>query len=189
MSVSGESRLLIDGKLVNGTGGRPYPNVNPATEEVIGQVADATREDMDRAIGAARRAFDTTDWSTNLALRAKCLRQLQAALTKHKETSRAQIIAEVGTPIMLTYAVQQDSCITDMLWDIECAEKYEWERELGVHEFFGSKSKRRVRREPIGVAGLITPWNFPLMRDLSKGVPALMAGRTAVAEGRAGTAC
>jgi aldehyde dehydrogenase (NAD+) len=180
MSVSGESRLLIDGKLVNATGGRTYPNVNPATEEVIGQVADATREDMDRAIGAARRAFDTTDWSTNLAKRAKCLRQLHAALTKHKEESRAQIVAEVGTPIMLTHAVQQDSCIQDMLWDIECAEKYSWEHELGVHEFFGSKSKRRVVREPIGVAGLITPWNFPFMLNLSKIVPALMAGCTAV---------
>jgi aldehyde dehydrogenase (NAD+) len=180
MSVTGESRLLIDGRLVPATGGRTYPNVNPATEEVIGQVADATREDMDRAIAAARRAFDETDWSTNLAKRAKCLRQLHAALAKHKEESRAQIVAEVGTPIMLTYAVQQDSCIQDMLWDVECAERYEWERELGVHEFFGSKSRRVVRREPMGVAGLITPWNFPFMLNLSKLVPALMAGCTAV---------
>jgi len=180
MSHNGESRLLIDGKLVNATGGRRYPNVNPATEEVIGEVADATREDMDRAIGAARRAFDTTDWSTNLALRAKCLRQLHAALTKHKEELRAQIVAEVGAPIMLTYAVQQDSCIQDMLWDIECAERYGWEHELGVHEFFGMKSRRLVRREPLGVAGLITPWNFPFMLNLSKIVPALMAGCTAV---------
>jgi aldehyde dehydrogenase (NAD+) len=180
MSLSGESRLLIDGKLVDATGGRSYPNLNPATEEVIGQVADATREDMDRAIGAARRAFDTTDWSTDLAKRAKCLRQLHAALVKHKEELRPQIVAEVGAPIMLTYAVQQDSCIEDMLWDIECAEKYTWEHELGVHEFFGAKSRRLVRREPLGVAGLITPWNFPFMLNLSKVVPALMAGCTAV---------
>jgi aldehyde dehydrogenase (NAD+) len=180
MSVTGEGRLLIDGKLVNATGNRTYPNVNPATEDVIGQVADATREDMERAIAAARRAFDTSDWSTNLTKRARCLRQLHAALTKHKEASRPQIVAEVGTPIMLTYAVQQDSCIQDMLWDIECAEKYSWEHELGVHEFFGSKSRRLVRREPIGVAGLITPWNFPFMLNLSKIVPALMAGCTAV---------
>jgi len=180
MSLNGESRLLIDGKLANATGGRTYPNINPAIEEVIGEVADATREDMDRAIAAARRAFDTTDWSTNLEKRAKCLRQLHAALTKHKEESRAQIVAEVGAPIMLTYAVQQDSCIQDMLWDIECAEKYDWEHELGVHEFFGAKSRRLVRHEPIGVAGLITPWNFPLMLNLSKLVPALMAGCTAV---------
>ncbi len=180
MAVTGESRLLIDGKLVPATGGRTYANVNPASEEVIGQVADATREDMERAIAAARRAFDSSDWSTNLAKRAKCLRQLQAALAKHKEELRPQIVAEVGTPIMLTYAVQQDSCIQDMLWDIECAERYTWEHELPVHEFFGTKSRRVVRKEPIGVAGLITPWNFPFMLNLSKIVPALMAGCTAV---------
>jgi aldehyde dehydrogenase (NAD+) len=180
MTEAAEGRLLIDGKLVGATGGRTYANVNPATEEAIGAVADATREDMDRAIGAARRAFDETDWSTNLEKRAACLRQLQAALEKHKETSRGQIVAEVGTPIMLTYAVQQDSCIADMGWDIRCAEEYAWESELGVHEFFGSKSQRLVRREPIGVAGLITPWNFPFMLNLSKIVPALMAGCTAV---------
>ncbi len=180
MAISGESRLLIDGKLVNATGNRTYPNVNPATEEVIGQVADATREDMERAIAAARRAFDTTDWSTNLAKRAKCMRQLHAALEKHKEELRPQIVAEVGAPIMLTYAAQQDSCIAATLWDIGCAEQYAWEHELGEYEFFGSKSRRVVRREPIGVAGLITPWNFPFMLNLSKIVPALMAGCTAV---------
>jgi aldehyde dehydrogenase (NAD+) len=172
--------MLIDGKLVEATGGRLYDNVNPATEEVVGQVADATADDMDRAIGAARRAFDETDWSTNLELRTRCMRQLHAALEKHKEDLRPQVIAEVGTPIMLTYAVQQDSSITDMLWDIEVAEKYEWERDLPVHEFFGMKSRRVVIKEPYGVAGLITPWNFPFMLNLSKLVPALMAGNSVV---------
>jgi aldehyde dehydrogenase (NAD+) len=172
--------MLIDGKLVEAAGGRTYPNLNPATEEELGQVADATAADMQSAIAAARRAFDETDWSTNLPLRARCLRQLQEALGKHREESRSQIVAEVGAPIMLTYAVQQDSCIQDMLWDIQVAEKYEWERELPVHEFFGMKSRRSVLKEPLGVAGLVTPWNFPFMLNLAKLVPALMAGNTAV---------
>ena len=175
-----ESRLLIDGKLVEATDGRLYDNINPATEEVLGQVADASIADMDRAIGAARRAFDETDWSTNLELRTRCLEQLHAALEKHKEDLRPQVIAEVGAPRMLTHAVQQDSCIEDMLWDIEVAQKYEWERELPVHSFFGMTSRRVVIKEPYGVAGLITPWNFPFMLNLSKIVPALMAGNTAV---------
>ena len=178
--ISGESRMLIDGRLVDAAGGRRYPNLNPATEEELGRVADATVADMDAAIAAARRAFDETDWSTNLALRARCLRQLQAALAKRREELRPQIVAEVGAPLALTYAVQQDTCIQDMLWDIELAERYEWERELPVHEFFGMKSRRKVVREAIGVAGLITPWNFPFMLNLSKIVPALMAGNTAV---------
>ena len=174
------SRLLVDGQLVEAEGGRTYVNVNPATEEPIGPVPDATPGDMDAAIGAARRAFDESDWSTDLDLRSRCLRQLQAALEKHKEELRPLIVAEAGCPIQLTYAVQQDSCIQDMLWDIGVAESYEWERELGVHEFFGMKSQRIVYKEPIGVAGLVTPWNFPFMLNLSKIVPALMAGNTAV---------
>ena len=71
--------MLIDGKLVDGEAGT-FPNVNPATEEVLGEVANASKADMHRAIDAARRAFDETDWSTNRALRKRCLEQLQAAL-------------------------------------------------------------------------------------------------------------
>ena len=172
--------LTVVKRLVEAQGGRTYPNINPATEEVIGHTADASLADMDAAIAAARRAFDETNWSTDLALRARCMRQLHAAFEKHREELRAQIVAEVGAPVMLTYAVQQDSCIKDMLWDIEAAERYQWEHELPVHEFFGMKSKRLVLKEPYGVAGLITPWNFPFMLNLTKLVPALMSGNTAV---------
>src|SRR5262245_3474329 len=181
MSIeNAESRMLIDGKLVAATGERTYENVNPATEEVIGKVADATPADMDRAIAAARRAFDTTDWSTNRELRKRCLLQLHAALDKAREELRPQIVAEVGAPIGLTYAIQQDTCINDMLWDIGCMDRFEWERELPEHEFFGMKSRRRVSHEPVGVVGAITPWNFPFMLNLSKIVPALAAGNTVV---------
>jgi aldehyde dehydrogenase (NAD+) len=175
-----EARLLIDGELVAASGERTYANINPATEDEIGRAPDASAEDMERAIAAARSAFDESEWSRDLAFRAHCLRQLQTALEKHREDLREKIVAEVGTPIQLTYAVQLDSCIQDMAWDIECAEKYEWEHELGEHKFFGIKSQRRVRREAVGVAGLVTPWNFPFMLNLAKLVPALMAGCTVV---------
>jgi aldehyde dehydrogenase (NAD+) len=180
MALEFESRMLIDGKLVEASGGATYDNINPATEDVIGPVADGTPADMDAAITAARRAFDETEWSTNRELRKAGLEQLRDALAKKKEELRAQIVAEVGTPIGLTYAVQQDSCIEDMQWDIDLIDSYEWEYELGVHEFFGMRSKRRVVREAIGVAGLVTPWNFPFMLNLSKLTPALAAGCTAV---------
>jgi aldehyde dehydrogenase (NAD+) len=179
-AVNGEARMLIDGKLVEAAGGRTYENINPATEESIGSVADASAEDVDRAIGAARRAFDETDWSTNRAFRKQCLQQLKEALEKHKEELRPQIVGEVGCPIGLTFAVQQDSCIEDLQWDIELIDRFEWERELGEHEFFGMRSNRQVWREPIGVVGAITPWNFPFMLNLSKLGPALAAGCTVV---------
>ncbi len=180
MAVQGEHRMLIDGKLTEAASGKTFDNINPATEEVIGQVADAAPADMDRAIESARRAFDETDWSTNTDLRRRCLRQLHDALDAEREALRPQIVAEVGTPISLTYAVQQDSCIDDMLWEVDLLDRYEWESELPVHEFMGMKSARRVVREPVGVVAAVTPWNFPFMLNLSKIVPALAAGNTAV---------
>ena len=85
MSNTGEVRMLIGGDLVEAASGKRFDNVNPATEEVLGQVADAGAEDMKRAITAARTAFDETDWSTNRALRKRCLEQLQAALESERE--------------------------------------------------------------------------------------------------------
>jgi len=178
--LEAEPRMLIDGKLEEAASGKTYPNVNPATEDVIGGVADASTDDMDRAIAAARRAFDDTDWSTDRAFRTRCLRQLKDALDRHREELRAQIVAEVGTPIALTYAVQLDSCIDDLQFDIDLIDSYEWERDLPVHEFMGQRSARRVFHEPVGVAGAITPWNFPFMLNLSKIGPALAAGNTVV---------
>ena len=67
-AISFETRMLIDGELVEGGAGT-FANVNPATEEVLGEVADASPDDMRRAIAAARRAFDETTWSTDRALR------------------------------------------------------------------------------------------------------------------------
>src|SRR3954453_8650903 len=154
-SGSGEHRMLIDGELGDAASRATYDNINPATEEVIGQVADATPADMERAIGAARRAFDETSWSTDREFRKRCLMQLHDALAKAREELRPQIIAEVGAPIALTFAIQQDSCIDDMLWDIEIIDRYQWEQELGPHEFFGMRSNRLVVKEPIGVCGAI----------------------------------
>ncbi len=178
--LAAEPRMLIDGKLVEAASGKTYDNVNPATEEVAGQVADAGTEDMERAIDAARRAFDDTNWSADPKFRQRCLQQLKDALEREKESLRPQIVTEVGAPIMLTYAVQQDSCIEDMQWEIDLVDHYEWEQDLPVHEFMGMRSARKVVREPAGVVGAITPWNFPFMLNLSKITPALAAGNTVV---------
>ena len=92
-----ESKMMIDGKLVDGEAGA-FTNINPATEEVLGEVADASKADMHRAIDAARRAFDETDWSTNHAFRQRCLLQLQDALESEQEELREELILEVGCP-------------------------------------------------------------------------------------------
>ena len=91
-----EENLLIAGELVPAEGGRTFETLNPATGQVLGVAADASLADADRAIQAARTAFDTTDWSTNVPLRLRCLRQLHESLTKHAEEFRATTVAEVG---------------------------------------------------------------------------------------------
>src|ERR1700751_55226 len=80
--ADGASALLIDGKMSPGSAGT-FPTINPATEEVLGVAADADADDMGRAIDAARRASDDTDWSRNTELRVRCIRQLRDAMRRH----------------------------------------------------------------------------------------------------------
>lgn len=175
-----EGRPFVDGEFRAARSGAVFDNVNPATEEVIGQVADADAADMEEAIAAARRAFDETGWATDRALRKRCLEQLREGLEKEKENLRQQTVAEVGAPLQLTYAVQGDSVIRDLGWVADAIDRFEWERDLGEHEFFGMKSRREVWKEPVGVVGAITPWNFPLQVNLAKVGPALAAGNAVV---------
>src|SRR5262245_25616965 len=107
--------MLIDGKLVEAETGATFDNVNPATEEVLGPVADASAGDMARAAAAARRAFDTTDWATNRELRKTCLGQLQTAIEGELEELRAELVAEVGTPVLITYGPQLDAPLREAL--------------------------------------------------------------------------
>src|SRR6185437_3068722 len=93
--VTFEARMMIDGKLVDGEAGT-FTNINPANEEVLGQAADASKADMQRAIDAARRAFDETDWPTNHQLRKRCLLQLHEAIESELEEIREELILEVG---------------------------------------------------------------------------------------------
>ncbi len=175
-----EWRNLIDGRLVESSARTTFENINPATEEVLGVCADGTKADMAVAIAAARRAFDETDWATNHAFRKKCLTQLHRAVEAAKEDLRQIVIAEAGSPILLTYAVQCDTYIAQMPYWAEIAASYVYEEPMSDIEFFGQTQRRIVRREATGVVGAITPWNFPLYLNLCKLGPALAAGNTVV---------
>jgi acyl-CoA reductase-like NAD-dependent aldehyde dehydrogenase len=179
MSATGE-RMLIDGQLVAAGRGRTFDNVNPADEQVIGAVPDADAADVERAIGAARRAFDTTGWSTDVELRRRCLRQLRDALKAHAEQLRALLVAEVGTPVMLTHVTQLDDPLGYFDHWIDLLGEYSWERELPAKTIFGKPAKRIVRREAAGVVAAITPWNYPFYLNVCKVAAALAAGCTVV---------
>ena len=175
-----EERLFVDGALVAAASGATYENVNPATEAVIGVAADAGPADMDAAIGAARRAFDDTDWSTDVAFRTRCLRQLHDAFIGHADELRATTVAEVGCPVALTHGAQLDAPVEGLGWIADLLERYEWETDLGIASPFGMTTHRTIRREATGVVGAITPWNFPHQINLAKVGPALAAGNTVV---------
>jgi aldehyde dehydrogenase (NAD+) len=180
-SFTGEVRMLVDGELVEADSGQRFENVNPATEEVLGEVADASTAEMHRAVAAARRAFDGTTWSTDRALRRRCLEQLQEALETEQEELRHELVAEAGTPIVLTYAAQLDWPLADGLrHPAELIDEFAWERELSDSALTGETSRRAVWKEPMGVVGAIVPWNYPFEVTINKVAQILATGNTAV---------
>ena len=180
--MQAESRLFINGKLVAAASGKTYPNLNPVTEEVIGEVADGGLEDMDKAIAAARRAFDETDWATNHAFRLKCLQQLKAGLVAEMGSLKEQIAIETGSPLGIcgSGGPQCEVPISFLDFTLETLPKFQWSRDIGVSNMMGIQSRRLVEKEAIGVVACITPWNVPLQINLAKCVPALAAGCTVV---------
>src|ERR1700737_2096077 len=182
VKVRFEPKMMIDGKLVDGQAGT-FRKLNPATEESLGEVTDASKEDMHRAIDAARRAFDETDWSTDKELRKRCLLQLHEALVKEKEELREELILEVGSPRAITFGPQLDAPLEDGLkYPARLIDEYAWETDLGdkVISLTGTLTTRKVWREPVGVVGAIVPWNFPFEVTLNKLGQALGTGNTVV---------
>ena len=182
VKVNPEQRMLIDGKLVEADSGKTFENVNPATEEILGSVADGSTAEMQRAIDSSRRAFDETDWSTNHAFRKRCLEQLHEALQAEQEELREELILEVGCPRMTTNGPQLDAPLADALsYPAKLIDEFEWETVLpDAVSLQGSLDSRRIWREPVGVVGAIVPWNFPFEVTSHKLGQALATGNTVV---------
>jgi aldehyde dehydrogenase (NAD+) len=172
--------MLINGRLCESASGARFDNVSPATGQVIGSTAAATAQDMDSAIAAARKAFDTTTWSTDRALRKRCLLQLQEALEREREDLREEIVAEVGAPVMTTHIAQLDWPLSDALtYPAGLIDTFEWERDLGPGAIV-AHNRRRLFKEPMGVVAAIAPWNFPFEIVANKLGQALATGNTVV---------
>jgi aldehyde dehydrogenase (NAD+) len=169
-----EHRMLIDGELVS-TACR-FAVIDPATGKSAGEVGDGTGAELDRAVGAARRAFRDSPWRTDPALRARCLRQLQDALRRHAEDLRLAVITELGAPVRLTASVHVDEVIAKLGFLADAALTVTASSYLPD----APPGRRRVQRVPIGVVAAITPWNIPLDIPLAKVGGALAAGNTVV---------
>jgi acyl-CoA reductase-like NAD-dependent aldehyde dehydrogenase len=170
--------MLIDGKLVGADA--TYPSVNPATGEVLGQAPDASEADARAAVAAARRAFDESSWSTDVAFRTRCLEQLHAALDAHREELRELTIADVGAPRGTTYGAQLDEPIEIVDYYAKLLPTFEFTEDLGQRDFMGSQHHRWVEFEAAGVVAAIIGYNYPTQLALAKLAPALAAGCTVI---------
>jgi acyl-CoA reductase-like NAD-dependent aldehyde dehydrogenase len=177
--LAGDERMLIDGELQLTGSGAMFDVVHPANEQVAGQATDGTVEDMGRAVAAARRAFDHTDWSRDLDFRYHCLTQLHEALQRNAERLRRVLITEVGCPVSVTGS-QIESPIAEVEHWAEHGKAFDYLVDTGMHDTPMGPARRKIHYEPVGVVGAITPWNVPFYLNVAETVPALMAGNTVV---------
>jgi aldehyde dehydrogenase (NAD+) len=183
-SLSGhevDRRMLIDGQLVETD--RTFATLNPATGEILGHAPDAGVADAEAAIAAARRAFDATDWSTNVELRIRCLDQLHAALVEHRDELGALTVAEVGATPALLAGPQLDDPIRIVRFYADLLKTYPMTEEIGNIESRGQLHHRWVEKEAAGVVAAIIAYNYPNQLALAKLAPALAAGCTVVLKG------
>jgi aldehyde dehydrogenase (NAD+) len=163
-------QFYIDGKWVAPTKAHDFPVINPATEEKIATISLGTAADIDKAVAAAKRAFATFGESTveeRLALLQRIIEVYQAKYEEMAET----ISREMGAPMWLSRAAQAAAGLGHF---------FEMAKVLGSFKFEEMKGSTLMRLEPIGVCGLITPWNWPVNQIACKVAPALAAGCTMV---------
>jgi acyl-CoA reductase-like NAD-dependent aldehyde dehydrogenase len=163
-------KLYIGGAWVPSTGTGTLEVVNSATEEVIGTIPEGTPEDVDRAARAAADAFEL--WSTTSRdERSKTLERAKEALTARTTEIATLISKEVGMPFTLSNLIQVGLPVMSFTTAAELATEFPFEEEWG---------NSLIVREPVGVVGAITPWNYPLHQIAAKVAPALAAGCTVV---------
>ncbi len=170
--------MLIDGQLVDAQ--VTFASLNPATGETLGYAPDATVADAEAAVAAARRAFDTTTWATDVEFRVHCLEQLHKALVEHRDEIGQLTTDEVGaTPALLTGA-QLDQPIEIVRYYADLLKTYPMVQDLGNIEARGQQHHRWVEKEAGGVVAAIIAYNYPNQLALAKIAPALAAGCTVI---------
>jgi aldehyde dehydrogenase (NAD+) len=164
------SRLFIDGAWVASASDGTIPVVNPTTAEVIGSVPEGDPVDVDRAVAAARAAFE--GWAgTPVETRATFLRAISASLKAHAGELAALAALDVGTPVSSARYMHAKLPASTFQSMADSIERFELETREGA---------LLLVREPVGVVGCITPWNYPLHQIAAKVAPALAAGCTVV---------
>lgn len=164
------TNFYINGEWVNPVSPKLFDVINPATEEPAGQISLGSAEDIDKAVKAARVAF-TTFSSTSKEERLTLLDQIIAVFERRFDELAEVITAEMGSPLWFAKSVQTHTALEHFKQARKVLKNYDFGHVLGT---------TRIVREPMGVCGFITPWNWPINQIVSKFAPALAAGCTVV---------
>src|ERR1700727_2665390 len=170
MAVITRDTIYINGAWVPSTGTETLPVTNSTTEEVMGTIPDGTPDDVDAAVAAAKAAF--AGWSrTPAEERAKYCGRIAEGIAAHMAEVATLVSQEVGMVKSLSTLIQAGLPYNSFNVIPQVVADFEWEEQIG---------NSLVVREPIGVVGAITPWNYPLHQIMAKVAPALAAGCTVV---------
>jgi aldehyde dehydrogenase (NAD+) len=164
------TQFYINGEWVDPSEPNSFDVINPANEEVCAHIALGNEADVDKAVAAAKTAFQTFGWSTREE-RMEILERVIAAYQNHYAEIAAAISEEMGAPTKLATDAQAAAGLGHLMQALEVLKTFAFEEDLGPH---------RVIKEPIGVCGMITPWNWPLNQITCKVAPALAVGCTMV---------
>jgi len=168
--MKNERSFYINGKWVTPHSKKTLDVLNPANEEVIGTITLGDQEDVNAAVAAARKAFETFS-KTTVAERAALLEKIIAAYQKRMPEIAATVSKEMGAPIGLANMAQAPAGLGHFAYTLNAMKTFKWEEDRG---------RNRIVHEPIGVCALITPWNWPLNQIAAKVAPAIAAGCTMI---------
>jgi len=180
MATLPDAKLTIDGVLRDAQGGKTFDVISPWTGQPVGKAADASAADVDEATAAARRAFDTTDWSTNVEKRVDLVTKLRALFEANRERLSYLARDEAGAAMGAVGRAHVDMALDG--WDdyLRLFPQLKWDKDYGGRTGYGFETQRKAVYEPVGVVGAITPWNVPLYVNVGKVVAALLAGCTVI---------
>jgi aldehyde dehydrogenase (NAD+) len=180
MSLLPEAKLFIDGTQRDAEGGKTFDIINPWTGDLAGKAADASAADVREAIAAARRAFDQTDWATNVALRTSLVSRLYDLFQANRDRLATLARNEAGAALGAVGRAQVDMAMDGWKDYMNVFPQLKWEKDYGTRSTYGFESLRKAVYEPVGVVAAITPWNVPLYVNVGKVVAALLAGCTVI---------
>jgi gamma-glutamyl-gamma-aminobutyraldehyde dehydrogenase len=152
------------------------PVISPATGKVVGNVPRGKKEEIDRAVSAARDAFDEGPWPKFAPReRKELLLKFASTVEEHRDELAALVSLEMGKPISDSWGIELRALIRTIQWFAELTDKiYDETPQVGENAL------ALITREPVGVVGVVTPWNFPLTLTAWKIAPALAVGCTLV---------